>query len=251
MSSFITIVQSLSGSFAVLLIPTLTCYVSSLCFVYRHNANKAIIPSAVLRSTLDEMIDNKPSGNPFADDSDDDDDEPKKKKKGGAAKKSDESEPYAASLRMKEGRHASNTLYYVDYTKQANNGNGLLPEDRNELLSNMAKSNAERDQLTQQHKQISAEAAQLESEPKNEELLHEVNDLETRMVEMENKVEEASAYAGSEYIFVEFTCARCNISSIVSSSNTVAPFRRETCPARQEEHRGPGRHLEEEKEAVH
>lgn len=135
--------------------------------------------------------------NPFADDSDDDDDEPKKKK-GGGAKKSDTSDPYAGSVRLKEGRNANNTLYYIDHTKLSNNGNGLLPEARNELLNKLATTKAELDLLSQNLKKINAEAAQLESEPKNEELLLEVTQLEKTMTEMNDSLEEARAYAGSK-----------------------------------------------------
>ena len=88
------------------------------------------------------MIPDKYSANPFAEsDSDDDEDDGKSSKKKKAAKKSAEdtapSEPYANSLRFKEGRNVQNTLYYVDHSKLANEGNGLLPEKRNELLCNI------------------------------------------------------------------------------------------------------------------
>ena len=63
------------------------------------------------------------TGNPFADDSDDEGGNSSAKR----AKKSGSSDEYAGSLHLKEGRNLNNNLYYVDHTKLANNGNGLLP----------------------------------------------------------------------------------------------------------------------------
>ena len=144
------------------------------------------------------MVD-RHTGNPFADDSDSDDDEGKsKKKKKGGAKKSDSSDQYAGSLRLKVGRNANNNLYYVDHTKLANNGDGLLPDARNELICDLQKSKAEFDQLTARLKTINAEAAQLESEPKNEELILEVADLDKKMGEMNDSLEESRAHAANE-----------------------------------------------------
>ena len=168
----------------------------------RYSKLKAVVPSVVLKSCLDEMVDRNTSGNPFAEDSDDDDDEPKKKKK--SSKKSSSSaatsstDEYAGSLRLKEGRNINNNLYYVDHTKQANEGNGLLPEVRNELIADMAKSKAEFDMLSAQLKATAAEAVQLGSEPKNEELVLEVADLETKMTTMDDNIAELRKHAANE-----------------------------------------------------
>ena len=55
----------------------------------------------------------------------DDEDGGKKSKKG--KKSSGSGDGYAGSLLLKEGRSVNATLYYVDHSKLANNGNGLLP----------------------------------------------------------------------------------------------------------------------------
>jgi len=151
---------------------------------------KGVVPPPVLRTCLDEMVD-KFTGNPF-DDSDDEDEKSSKKK---AANK-EGSDEYA--LRLKEGRNLNNNLYYVDHTKLANNGDGLLPDARNDLLSDMQGSKAEFDQLSLTLKKISSEASQLESQPKNEELLLEVIDLEKRMGDMNDSLEEARVHASNE-----------------------------------------------------
>lgn len=147
------------------------------------------------------MVDRNTSGNPFAEDSDDDDDEPKKKKsskKSSSSAATSSTDEYAGSLRLKEGRNINNNLYYVDHTKQANEGNGLLPEVRNELIADMAKSKAEFDMLSAQLKATAAEAVQLESEPKNEELILEVVDLETKMTTMDDNIAELRKHAANE-----------------------------------------------------
>ena len=101
-----------------------------------HATLKAVVPSVVLRSCLDDMAD-AATGNPFADDSDDEEDGGKKKKKGGK-KSSSGGDEHTGSLRIKEGRNVNTTLYYTDHTKLANNGNGLLPEDRSEYIETLS-----------------------------------------------------------------------------------------------------------------
>ena len=136
------------------------------------------------------MVD-RTSNNPFADDSEDEEDTKSSKKKSSSKKSSDE---YAASVSVKEGRNTSTTLYFIDHTKLRNNGNGLLPEDRNELVSNLESSKQEFVTLQQKHKQISQSTAQLLSEPKNGELETELHELTSKMEVVESKLGEASAY---------------------------------------------------------
>jgi hypothetical protein len=153
------------------------------------------VPAPILRKCLDTMVD-KSNDNPFAGDSDEEDEKPSKKKS--AAKKS--TDEYAGSLRVKEGRNANNTLYYVDHTKLQNNGNGLLPEDRNDLFSNLEKSKQELAVLGQKHKQICSDTAQLLSEPKNEELETELQGLANKMETVDNGLEEARAHVDSKFV---------------------------------------------------
>ena len=145
------------------------------------------------------MVD-KSNDNPFADDSDDEDEKPSKKKS--ASKANASTDEYAASIRVKEGRNASNTLYYVDHTKLQNNGNGLLPEARNELFSNLETSKQELAALGQKNKQICSDTAQLLSEPKNAELETELLELANKMEILDNGLEEAGAHASSKFAFV-------------------------------------------------
>ena len=141
------------------------------------------------------MVD-KSNDNPFADDSDDED-EKSSKKKSASKTPSDE---YAGSIRVKEGRNSNNTLYYVDHSKLQNNGNGLLPEARNELFSNLELSKQELAALGQKHKQISSDTAQLLSEPKNEELETELQELTNKIELLDNSLEGARAHASSKFV---------------------------------------------------
>ena len=156
------------------------------------------------------MVDKHTGGDQFAEDSDDDDDDDddddgksaKKKPKQKVVKKSTtgDADEYAGSLRLKEGRTVNNNLYYVDHTKLSNDGNGLLPEVRNELLCNVQKSKAELDHLNEQFKTITAEAAKLESEPKNEELILELANQENNLQELNDKLVESRAHASSKSV---------------------------------------------------
>ena len=84
------------------------------------------------------------------------------------------------------------------HSKQANDGNGLVPEKRNELVCHLQKSKDEFDQLNQQLKATTAQAVQLESEPKNEELIVEVSNMEKKLVEMGENITEMKSHAGNE-----------------------------------------------------
>ena len=156
---------------------------------------KGLVPQPILRKCLDKMV-AKSNDNPFADDSDDEDEKSSKKK----STSNTSTDEYAGSIRVKEGRNSNNTLYYVDHSKLQNNGNGLLPEARNELFSNLELSKQELAVLGQKHKQISSDTAQLLSEPKNEELETELQELANKIEIMDNSLEEARAHASSKFV---------------------------------------------------
>jgi hypothetical protein len=112
---------------------------------------------------IDEMALRHSNDNQFAD-SDDEDESPKKKK---TLKQSDD--PFANSLCIKSTKSADKPLYYVNHTKLQNQGNGLEPDARNQLLSDTAKVQAERDALEAALAAATTETAKLLSEPTNEE----------------------------------------------------------------------------------
>lgn len=149
----------------------------------------------MLKSCLDDMADTF-QGNPFADgDSDDEDDKPAKKK---AKKTNDSTDEYGGSLRLKEGRNASNNVYYVDYTKLQNNGNGLDPDKRNDLFADLEKAKCEEEALKKELQETAAETARLLSEPLNDELETLLVQQEKEMEELNEKLETNRAFAGNE-----------------------------------------------------
>ena len=157
---------------------------------------KAIVPSPILRACLDDMADTF-QGNPFADgDSDDEENKPPKKK---VKKSNDEpTEEYSGSLRLKAGRNTNNNLYYVDYTKLQNNGNGLDPDKRNDLFADIEKAKCEEEALKKQIQESASETARLLSEPLNDELTTLLVEREKEMEDLNEKLETNRGFAGNE-----------------------------------------------------
>ena len=124
-------------------------------------------------------LDNNDS-NPF-DESDDEETngKPKPSKKLSPTSSADE---YVGSLKIKIGRNSSSTLYYVDQTKLFNNGDGLVPEDKNTLLSDLQLAKASRDEMLANIKHMSEQTSKLLSEPTN---VDATSDLETQMSQCE------------------------------------------------------------------
>jgi hypothetical protein len=124
--------------------------------------------------------------NPFDESDDDEDEKPK------AAKKSESSgDPHAGSLAFKAGRNANTCLYYVDHTKQKNNGDGLEPDQRNALSGDFAKAQADETGLKASLQQLIAETVQLLSEPTNEEANTVLEVQESAMSDVRTQLEAA------------------------------------------------------------
>lgn len=127
------------------------------------------------------------SENQFYDSDDDEDDAPIK-----AKKKSDApGDEYAGSLAFKGGRNANSSLYYVDHTKQKNNGDGLLPDDRNDLVNKLAQAQEEASVLKAQLQSMAKETTQLLSEPTNEEATAALEKQESEMNDIREQLEAA------------------------------------------------------------
>lgn len=150
---------------------------------------KAVVPSPILKSCLDDMALEKGGENQFYDsDDEEDDDKPKKKS---SKTSSTVGEDYAGSLAFKGGRNANASLYYVDHTKQKNNGNGLEPDQRNELINNLAKAQQEASMLKAQLQSMTKETTQLLSEPTNEEATATLEQQEAAMTDIREQLESA------------------------------------------------------------
>jgi hypothetical protein len=139
---------------------------------------KAVVPSPVLSACLQDMaLDKHDDKNPFADS--DDEEELKED--------TTTTEPYAGSLLFKPGRNQASNLYYVDHTKLK----GMDREQREALAQNTANATAEEGALKDTLKTTLGKAAQLLSEPTNEEatLRHETE--EAAMKDLDENLETA------------------------------------------------------------
>ena len=153
---------------------------------------KAVVPSPVLKDCLNDMALDKGSENMFAD-SDDEDDKPASKGKASA-----KADPYEGSLCLKAGKSAGGSLYYVDHTKLKNNGNGLEPDEKNELYSAVAKAQAEKDALLAGIKEKKDFTSKLLGEPTNEEAITLLEKGEKELSEVREQVEDSKKFKENE-----------------------------------------------------
>ncbi len=162
---------------------------------------KGVVPSPVLKSSLDDMaLDTFNPQNQFADSDDEDNDENNSKttsKKKNLSGSSNEDE-YSGSLSIKTGRNTNTTLYYCDYSKLSNNGNGLLPDDRNILLSDHEAAKAELEAKDTSTKSMTAETVKLLSEPTNAEATVSLEEAEENVKSLREQVDAAQELRGFE-----------------------------------------------------
>jgi len=125
---------------------------------------KAVVPSPILSACLDDMI--FLSNDSTEDNGHDSDDDGKKTKK--IMSSDNGSDPFVATVLLKEGRNASSNLYFIDQSKLENNGNGLLAEDRDKLLISMHQASEEELDLQNKVNELLSKAIALEIEPTNE-----------------------------------------------------------------------------------
>ena len=128
--------------------------------------------------------------NQFADSDDEGEDSAslQAKKRNKIASSDDE---YSGSLSIKTGRNSNTTLYYCDYSKLSNNGNGLLPDDKNNLLSDHEVAKAEMQANTHLIQSMSSETVKLSSEPTNEEATASLEEAENCVANLRGEVESA------------------------------------------------------------
>ena len=151
-----------------------------------HAALKAVVPSPVLKQCLDDMtLDSEDGTNIFADS---DDDEPNVSKKKQKPSSGDE---FAGALGFKVGRNANTSLYFVDHTKQKNNGNGLESDVRDKLFTDKSQTEDAHTKLKSELHQMDFDTKRLNSEPTNEEVMTKLEAGEKSVAELLLKVEEA------------------------------------------------------------
>lgn len=151
-----------------------------------HTALKAVVPSPVLKQCLDDMaLDKEDNTNLFVDS---DDDEPKAIKKKAKLNSNDE---FAGALGFKPGRNANTSLYFIDHTKQKNNGNGLEFDVRDKLYTEKSQAAQEHSKLENELSQMEVDTKRLNSEPTNEEATTKLETDELAMLDLRVKVAEA------------------------------------------------------------
>jgi hypothetical protein len=152
------------------------------CLLFLLQDLKAIVPSPVLNTCLQDMaLDKNDSKNPFADSEDEEEPE---KTKGATPTPSDS---YAGSLCFKAGRNQASNLYYVDHTKIK----GMDRDQREALTSESFATQAEEAALKDTFKQTLDRATQLLSEHTNEEAVTLLETEEKAVTELEVNLEEA------------------------------------------------------------
>ena len=167
-----------------------------------HTSLKGVVPSPVLKSCLEEMVIDTAGGD---DGSDDEDDKPKKStksKKGGDGGGGNGGDPsttdYVDSLRIKSGRNANNVLYFTNHDTSVNGGNGLPPDERNELIGAEKKSAQDLQSSRDNLKAIQNLTTKLLSEPTNQEAKDGIAKEEKVLADLKASVEESRQYAGNE-----------------------------------------------------
>ena len=100
------------------------------------------------------------------------------------------SDPFAGSLFLKAGKSSNASLYYVDYNK-AKNGNGLDPDERNELYAQSSLAVLEEEDLQAKIRSTKDSAKALLSEPTNDELVVCLDEAEADLVKITETLEGA------------------------------------------------------------
>ncbi len=120
------------------------------------------------------------------DDSDDDTFAKTPKSKDKAAK-----DEFTGMIMQKTGRNANTTLYCMNQQKLPNNGNGIKPEDRNELVSALQNDKLQLHNSMKTIQDVNAHATLLLSQPLNEELERMLQQEESQIETLSKEIETA------------------------------------------------------------
>jgi hypothetical protein len=165
--------------------------ISNLLLPLLRQALRALVPSPVLRSCLQDMTLDKADIKDQFCDSDDDDDGDQVQKAATKKNRKPHADAFAGSLDFKAGKGANSILYYADYSKLQNNGDGLDFDQRNELVSKLAKAQADEAVLKARLEELNTETAKLLSEPTNEQLIPQLEAEEPLVASLREKLESA------------------------------------------------------------
>ena len=101
---------------------------------------------------------------------------------------------FTSSLLLKTGRTANTTLYFPNYNRLPNNGNGLDRDERNSLQAAMQTTQEAKRVLDANMNQIKKETTSLISEPLNESLDGRLVQMEEELEDLSTKLERLRAY---------------------------------------------------------
>lgn len=136
------------------------------------------------------------------DDSDDDmfvSKKPKKKLKLSTSRSSsvDDKGAFQDTVRIKMGRNANSSLYYLNQFKLDNEGNGLNPEDTQTLIASQQQATDELEMKLNGCKTIDQQTVQLLSQPKNDELDAIPRGIEQELHSIRKSLVDANQYSGN------------------------------------------------------
>jgi len=109
----------------------------------------------------------------------------------------DDEHAFHDSVRVKMGRNANSNLYYLDQSKLENEGNGLLPEEQQNLVASQHQGSEELRRKLDECKTMDRQTVQYLSEPKNDEMNALLRDGEEEMDSVHQALEEAKQYSGN------------------------------------------------------
>ena len=105
---------------------------------------------------------------------------------------------YTATIYQKVGRNPNTTLYYLNQSKLSNNGNGMLSNERNNILNLLQKSNEKVQEQSMIIQSINDKICILLSQPFNNDLNHLLPIEERNMKNLYNDIEYATKWNVNE-----------------------------------------------------
>ena len=156
-----------------------------------------MVPTVLLKTCLDDMaLDHFNPESQFADSDDEDDNNGRSKSSSVAKKKTSQlaGDEFTGSLMLKMGRNSNTSLYFVDYSKLCNNGNGLLPQDKNDLVCAHQKAKSELEALEKSEKGMNAETIALLSQPINADAVDLLEKAEAEYSDLREEVEACAEF---------------------------------------------------------
>ena len=155
---------------------------------------KAVVPAPVLKSCLDEMSVNVQKSSSCGSN----DDLSKSRFLGNCGKKFKTDNMCAQALFIKVGRNSASTLYFVDYSKLDNSGNGISTESRNNLISDVEQSSSELQALEIERKIIYSETEKVLSELTNEKIHMELHHIEAANRELLSRLDHYRVFSNNK-----------------------------------------------------